>query len=204
MFIVQEKRIIFGDVIKSGIRLGVKNIVPLILTVLLYVLTCWIPYLNIGTTIGLYKIIMNLGRGEKIDPVSIFDKSNFKPFGNFFILIGLESVGYTAALACMIIPAIVLEIAWSFAIFVLIEHDVTATKALSLSYNITLGEKWKLFFIGLFLTIVISLICVLLAMIPKVGIILSIIAAIFGLAISAAVEGVIYKKLSSKIMNLEN
>ena len=51
--------------IKEGILYGLKNIPSLLGMVVLYVLTVWIPYLNVGTTIGLYKAVIKMGRGEE-------------------------------------------------------------------------------------------------------------------------------------------
>ena len=76
--------------IKDGVQYGLKNFFPLLLMVILYFVTFWIPYLNVGTTIGLYKAIIGIGRGETIDPVSIFSKENFRNIGNFFLLEGLS------------------------------------------------------------------------------------------------------------------
>jgi hypothetical protein len=73
------------DTIKDGIQLALKNVLFLILLVILYVLTVWIPYLNVGTTVGLYKAVIAMSRGEVVDPVSIFDKDNFKFFGKYYI-----------------------------------------------------------------------------------------------------------------------
>ena len=97
------------DTIKDGFQLAIKNVLPLILLVILYVITVWIPYLNVGTTIGLYKAVIAMSRGEVVDPVSIFDKENFKFFGNFFLLMGFMSMGITAATAFMFVPGIILH-----------------------------------------------------------------------------------------------
>ena len=200
MEVVQEKRLLFTDVIKAGVTLGAKNILPLILATILYIITIWIPYLNVGTTIGMYKLIIALGRDGKVDPCSIFNKENFKPVGNFFILMGIMAAGYLAAAIFMIIPAFILSIAWSMAIFIMIDKEVTPTKALSLSYSVTLGEKWKIFFIMFVLCLASSGVSALLALIPKVGAVLATIAEIFFAAFILGVDGVIYKKLSQKII----
>ena len=71
---------------RDGVRYGLKNFLPLLLMVILYMVTIWIPYLNVGTTIGFYKAIIGIGRGETIDPTSIFAKENFANIGGFFLL----------------------------------------------------------------------------------------------------------------------
>ena len=54
--------------IKDGVQYGLKNFFPLLLMVILYVVTVWIPYLNVGTTIGFYKAIISI-QGEEMDRI---------------------------------------------------------------------------------------------------------------------------------------
>jgi len=184
--------------IKEGVQYGLKNFFPLLLMVILYVLTAWIPYLNVGTTIGLYKAIIGIGRGEVIDPVSIFDKKNFEKIGNFFLLQGFLTIGTAAAACFMLFPAIVMAIAWGYAIFFLIDKKISPLKALQLSYDSTFGNKWRIFFVGLICGLGIVLIAGLLSAIPKVGVVLCVIFVLLSFAIMLAVEGVMYDYFSKK------
>lgn len=184
--------------IKDGVQFGLKNFLPLLLAVVLYVVTVWIPYLNVGTTIGLYKIIIGIGRGETIDPTSIFAKENFANIGGFFLLQGLVVIGTIAAAAFMIIPAYVISIAWSFAIYFFIDKKVSPLKSLQLSYDSTFGNKWRIFFVGIVCGLAVSIICGILGAIPKVGAVLAVLAAIVCAAIMVAVNGVMYDFFSKK------
>ena len=184
--------------IRDGVQYGLKNFFPLILMVILYIITFWIPYLNVGTTIGLYKAVIGIGRGETIDPVSIFSKDNFKNLGNFFLLIGFISIGTVAAAAFMFIPAIVLAIAWGMAIYFLIDKHASPLKALQLSYDSTYGNKWRIFFLYILCGILVVAVCILLAIIPKVGPFLAVIASFLMAAIMVAIEGVMYDFFSQK------
>lgn len=184
--------------IKDGIQYGLKNFISLLLMVLLYILTCWIPYLNVGTTIGLYKAIIGIGRGDVVDPLSIFDNDNFKNIGNFFLLEGFVAIGTIAAAAFMFLPAIIISIAWGFAIYFLIDKRVSPLKALQLSYDSTFGNKWRIFFLELLCALLIGIVCGLLGIIPKVGPALAVIASILCAAIMVAVQGVMYDYFSKK------
>ena len=135
------------DTIIAGAQYGMKNILNLILMVVLYVLTAWIPYFNIGTTVGLYKAIIKIGRGEMIKPTDIWAKGNWDNLGDLFLLLGLMSMGISAAALFMFIPAMVVGIAWGFAVFFFIDRGISPTKALKLSWKATDGEKWKIFFV---------------------------------------------------------
>ena len=184
--------------IKDGVRYGLKNFFPLLLMVILYVVTVWIPYLNVGTTIGLYKAIIGIGRGKTIDPTSIFEKENFKNLSGFFLLLGLVYIGTVVAFCFMIIPGIVMGIAWGFAIYFFLDKKVSPLKSLQLSYDSTYGNKWRIFAVGLILCILCGIVCALLGAIPKVGGVLAVIAAIVCMAICVAIEGVMYDFFSKK------
>lgn len=184
--------------IKDGVQYGLKNFFPLLLMVILYFITFWIPYLNVGTTIGLYKAVIGIGRGETIDPVSIFNKDNFKNIGNFFLLMGFISIGTMAAAAFMLLPALIIAIAWSFAIYFLIDKHVSPLKSLLLSYDATYGNKWRIFFTGLICAIAIGIVCGILGAIPKVGPVLAAIAVILAIVIVFAIDGVMYDFFSQK------
>lgn len=184
--------------IREGISYGLQNFFPLLLMVILYFVTFWIPYLNVGTTIGLYKAIIGIGRGETIDPLSIFSKENFKNLGNFFLLMGFISIGTFAAAAFLFLPAIVISIAWSFAIYFLIDKHVSPLKALLLSYDTTFGNKWRIFFLNLLCAFVIGAVTGLFTAIPKAGPAIAAIFVILAVAIVVAINGVMYDFFSQK------
>ncbi len=184
--------------IKDGIQYGLKNFVPLILMIILYVVTVWIPYLNVGTTIGLYKAIIAIGRGEKLDPTSIFAKENFENLSGFFLLMGLTYIGTVVAMMFMFIPGIIMGIAWGFAMYFFLDKKVSPLKSLQLSYDTTFGNKWRIFAVYCLLWVAIAVVCGLLACIPKAGGVLAVIASIVCCSIIVAVEGVMYDFFSKK------
>ena len=186
------------DTIKDGLQLAIKNVLSLILLVILYVLTVWIPYLNVGTTVGLYKAVIAMSRGEVVDPVSIFDKENFKFFGNLFLLMGLYSMGIAAATAFMFVPGIILSLAWGFCFYLMIDKGTSPLKSLTASYDITLGEKWRIFAINLLVGLIIGLVCGIFSLIPKVGFVFVILVVIVGMAYSVAVDALMYRHFADK------
>ena len=184
--------------IKDGVQYGLKNFFPLLLMVILYVVTIWIPYLNVGTSIGLYKAVIGIGRGETIDPTAIFAKENFQNLSGFFLLLGLLYIGIVVAMFFMFIPGIVMSVAWGFAIYFFIDKKVSPLKALQLSYDSTFGNKWRIFFVEFLCALLIGIICGILTAIPKVGPVLGVLASIVCAAIMVAVEGVMYDFFSKK------
>ena len=73
-----------GEIVSNAISLGLKNAPSLILMAILWVLTIWIPYLNIGTTIGVWDQLVRMGRGESISPTAIFNSEYRERIGEFF------------------------------------------------------------------------------------------------------------------------
>ena len=187
------------ETIKAGVKCAVQNFVSLLVAVVLYVLTVWIPYLNVGTTVGLVKFIIAMSRGEVVDPLILFNKENFDNFGNLFLFLGLELIGLTAASFFMLVPAIVLGIAWNFALYFLVDRNMRPVEALDFSFKATNGEKWRIFATELILAIAIGLVCGLLGAIPKVGPFLSLVASIFCAVVCIAVESVMFKHFSDKM-----
>ena len=184
--------------LRDGVRYGLKNFFPLLLMVILYVVTVWIPYLNGGTTIGLYKAVIGVGRGETIDPTAIFAKENFKDLSGFFLLLGLLYIGIVTACFFLFIPAIVMSIAWGFAMYFFLDKKVSPLKALRLSYDTTYGNKWRIFFVTFLCSILMSIIACVLAFVPKAGVVLVVVAMFICTAILVAIEGVMYDFFSKK------
>ena len=132
--------------IKDGIAIGTKNIGPILVNVFLWAVTVWIPYLNVGTTIGLMVgIVSKASRGEVIPMTEIFDPKYRKYMGEYFLTSGLIGIGVGVGTVFGIIPGIVISLAWSMAILLVVDKGKNPTEALTLSNNCTYGHKWKMF-----------------------------------------------------------
>ena len=197
-----ENKLNFTQTLLDGVKCGLANALNLLLAGILFLITFWIPYLNVATTIGFYKLVIALSKGEKIDPMSIFDKENFRNLSDFFLLLGLLGAGVGVACAFMFIPGIVLGIAWGYAIYFLIDKNMSPLKALRLSFDVTRGEKWTIFFVEFVLAMGIGLVAGLLGAIPKVGGVLAVIVAILSIPVAMGVEAQLYKHFSAKAEEL--
>ena len=120
----------------EALEIGVKNAPSIIGCVVLWLLTIWVPYINVGTTIAINMLPIELAKGGVISPLGIFDAKYRKYMGDFLITTGL-----------MIIPGIVLSIAWSLAYFFLFEKKKNPMQAISASNEATYGSKWTMFFV---------------------------------------------------------
>jgi len=143
--------------IKEGISIGTKNIGPILVNVLLWLVTIWIPYLNVGTTIGLsVGIVSKASRGEIIPMTEIFDPKYRKYMGEFFLASGLIGIGVGVGLFFGIIPGIVIGLAWSLAVLLVVDKGKNPTEAITLSNNCTYGYKWRMFGIYFLVCLVFS------------------------------------------------
>lgn len=134
-----------NTIFKGGFSLGFKNLLPLVGVLILYVLTCWIPYLNVGTTIALVALPAAMSRGEAISPTEIFDAKYRKNMGNFFLLSVFYFFGIVIGILFGIIPGIVLSYSWFIAFLLLVDKEMNPMQALAESNNRTYGHKLTIF-----------------------------------------------------------
>ena len=197
------KKLDIVQVFTDGIGLALKNFVSLLLATVLYVITAWIPYFNVGTTIAMASIPVELSKGKAINPLFIFDGKYRKNMGEFFILIGLELMAFIPALMLGIIPAIVLSYAWSLALLLFIDKGTTALDALRKSNELTYGNKWRIFGIkfvivlAVYLAIIIIMgLFVRLLDLPKLASLLTFIVVLLINPIEMSCNAIIYKHLA--------
>ena len=151
--LIMKTELSFGGIILHGIKLGIFNIISILVALILWILTIWIPYINVGTTIGLLSIPIGMSKGNIMSPTEIFKGKYRQYMGEFFILTGLKAQGLLPALLFLIIPYFILSLAWSQSTYLLLDKGVNPAEALTLSNKITNGHKAKIFFGKLVLTI---------------------------------------------------
>ncbi|MDR0494639.1 MAG: hypothetical protein LBG95_03295 [Treponema sp.] len=142
---IPAQKLAVGATIKEGIAIGAKNIGPILVNVLLWILTIWIPYLNVGTTIGLTAgIVAKAARGEVIPMTEIFDPKYRKYMGEFLLTVGLIGIGVGVGTVFGVIPGIVISLAWSLAVLLVVDKGKNPTEAITMSNNCTYGYKGKM------------------------------------------------------------
>ena len=142
------KKLDFAETFKDAITIGVKNAPSVIAAVALFLVTIWIPYINIGTFIAITLLPTQLAKGEVINPLGIFDSKYRRYMGEFLITMGLMVIPTYIAFIFMFIPGIVLSLAWSLAYYFLIEKGKNPIEALRASNDATYGSKWTMFAIA--------------------------------------------------------
>lgn len=197
-----------GGIISNSIQIGLKNMVSIIGAVILWVVTIWIPYLNVGTSIALIGMVVAISKGGVISPLEIFNAKYRRNMGEFFLLIGFLEIGIFAGLLFAIIPGIVILIAWSQAIFLLIDKNLNPTEAITMSNKITYGKKWTIFFGYFILEIVLVVAIAILSAIfgaiwGFLGTLVVIVGFIALLCIMLAAAAYIYSVLSKEEINVQ-
>lgn len=184
-------------VLSEGISLGMKNAVSLLVATVLWLVTIWIPYLNVGTTIAMTTIPIELSKGKVISPLFIFDSKYRKYMGEYFTLIGLMAMTIIPALFFMIVPAFVICIGWSLAIYILLDKGVAPGEAMVQSNKATYGYKWTIFGVQFILCLSYSILTCILGLIPFLGVLLVLCIVIAYLIISMGCSAVIYRNLTA-------
>ena len=143
-----------SSIIKDGIGIGLKNFLSLVGVAILYSLTVWIPYLNVGTTIALISLPAAMSRGEVISPTEIFAAKYRKNMGNFFLLCVFYFMAVVIGILFGVIPGIVLGYAWFIAFLLLVDKEMEPLQALAESNQRTYGKKMTIFLAFLVLGVV--------------------------------------------------
>lgn len=191
-----EKKLEFGKILSNSLEIGSKNLPSILGCVVLWLLTFWIPYVNVGTTIALITLPAALSKGKVISPLTIFDKSYFKFMGEFFLVSALKNIILGVAMIFLVVPAIVLSIAYSLATLLVIDKGKGASEALKLSLNATYGYKWVIFLWYLVLYIAVGIVAFILGKIWAPLVILLILALA---VISIGTQAYIYGQLTADI-----
>ena len=191
---MNNKKLSIAEVIPEGINMGLKNFPSLLGIGILWVLTFWIPYVNVGTTIALVTLPAEMSRGNVLSPTEIFKKKYLRYMGEFFILMGLMNMAILIGFIFVYIPGIVIGLMFMFAPMLLVDRGLSPTEALKESNKLTYGNKWAIFFSVLIVEIALGLAFYLLSLITPV---LGLIVMIAAMPIIIGLIAAIYGKLTS-------
>ncbi len=143
---MEARKLEVGAIVGNAVKIGIRNVIPLVANTALWLVTVWIPYLNVGTTIGLFVgVIAKMSKGQAISPTEVFNPEYRKYMGAYFLVSGLKLIGVQFASLLMVIPGIVLSIAWSLAPLLVVDKGEEPTAALHRSNEVTYGNKMGIF-----------------------------------------------------------
>lgn len=155
---METKKLDFGKTLQESISIGLKNAPSIIAAVALWIVTIWIPYINIGTTIAIALLPTELAKGNIINPLGIFDSKYRRYMGEYLLTVILMVLGIYAAMIFLIVPGIVLAISWSLSVYFLIEKGKNPMQALKASNDATYGSKWAIFGVSLVFGIAVGIV----------------------------------------------
>ena len=69
MELLEPKKLNFAETLNDALTIGVKNAPSIMAAVALWLVTIWIPYLNVGTTIAITLLPAELAKGSVINPL---------------------------------------------------------------------------------------------------------------------------------------
>lgn len=147
------KKLDFMETYKDALVIGIKNAPSIVGAIALFLVTIWIPYINIGTYIAITLLPTQLAKGEVINPLDIFDSKYRRYMGEFLITAGLMIFPILIAFAFLYVPGIVLALSWSLSYYFLIEKGKNPMQAIKASNDATYGSKWTMFFVILLFAI---------------------------------------------------
>jgi hypothetical protein len=188
-----------GKIFNEGIGIALKNVASIFGAVILWAITIWIPYINVGTTIAISTLPMELAKGNVMSPTAIFDPKYRTFMGEYFVTIGLMMPALMIASAFMIIPGIIIGLAWSLTLFLVLDKGINPAEAISQSNKLTKGYKWTIL-LGKMALMAVPYVVILIGMglSSKIGIVGGIIAFIGMIVLmpaSLAADAVVYKAL---------
>ena len=134
-------KIKIDGIVKEGTQIGIKNLLPVCVNYLLFILTCWIPYLNIGTFIGIITLPAKMSKDETLSFTEIFNPVYRKYMGEGFLAMGLMFSGLTLGFMLLVIPGIVIAIAWSLTLLLVFDKKMDPISAIKKSNDLTYGNK---------------------------------------------------------------
>ncbi len=195
-----EKKLTVAAILKEGIGIGMKNLVPILVNAVLWILTIWIPYLNIGTTIGMMiGIVSKASKGEAISMTEIFNPRYRKYMGEFFLTYGLVMMGVSAGMLFFLIPGFVIALAWSLALLLAVDKGLNPVEAISKSNNATYGSKATIWAANLVLGVVVMILSAIFTRIPGIGPLLVLALVVCAVFVGVGMQAYVYKTLTSDV-----
>ncbi len=142
---MEPKRVDIAAAAADTFAIATRHAPSIIAAVILFLLTLWVPYVNLGTLIALTLLPVRLARDERIEALSIFRSEYRRRMGDFLLTAALKLAALTLGTALLVIPGIVLALAWKPAYWCLAEHDKSPLEAIRAAEAATRGSKWRLF-----------------------------------------------------------
>ena len=127
---MEPKRVDIAAAAADTFAIATRHAPSIIAAVILFLLTLWVPYVNLGTLIALTLLPVRLARDERIEALSIFRSEYRRRMGDFLLTAALKQAALALGTALLVIPGVVLALAWKPAYWCLAEHDKSPLEAI--------------------------------------------------------------------------
>lgn len=145
----------FSQTLSESFSIGFGNFGTCGLAILLWVLTCWIPYLNLGTFYGITAMLNAWAKGEPFKATDIFD-SKYRRMLPELLLTSTFKASLILFGILLIIPAFVFILSTSLSTLIVIDRGYSPVEAVKESNRITYGSKWTMFGVQIILNMILS------------------------------------------------
>ena len=201
----------FSTTLSDGFAMGARNSLSYLAAMVLYILTIWIPYINIGTTIAIMTLPLLYAKGDKsFNPFVIFDSSYRRKMGDFLLLSVFVSFVTMFSMFFMFIPSIVLMLTYSLSLLFLMDREQDPIAAMQSSQKATYGSKWMMFGVNFVFALCYGLISGLFIFLTglsaSAGVALAVIVGLLSFAVSiimmsvaVGIQASVWKQLNTKI-----
>lgn len=137
-----DPKLNFSDIVGFAITNGLKNSISIIIALFLFLITCWIPYLNVGAFIAIANMPIILSKGKLISPTFIFDSKYRRQMGDYFIYIGISGMAILFAYPFTFgVASIILSFSWTLAPMLILDKGMNPIEALNLSNKYMRGHR---------------------------------------------------------------
>ncbi len=117
--------------------------------------------------------------------------------GEYFLTAGLLFIGVFIGVLFLIIPGLIISIAWSFALILVIDKETTPTEALTMSNKITYGYKGRIILIHIIISVIFSVVSTVLNKFDNnFAVFLIIVLVVFEVIVSIGIQASMYKQLA--------
>tara|TARA_Y100001970_G_C14090116_1_gene779551 strand:+ start:165 stop:1160 length:996 start_codon:yes stop_codon:yes gene_type:complete len=138
-----------SNIFRKSFEINKKHQLKVLATYLLWLLTIWIPYINIGTTIGLKTMVVKITNNEDFSPLDIFKVEHRAYFGEFLLLSFMFYAITLFGTIFFIFTGIIIQHALSQIFYLGIDKKYNFADCFKISYKITFGEKVSIFLVRL-------------------------------------------------------
>ena len=148
----------FSQTLSETFSIAMNNMLSFVGASLLFLLTCWIPYLNIGTYFGLCSMVVAWSKGEHFSPFSIFDRKYRRRMVDYLLVCFFQMTVVIMGICLCIFPGFVILLATMLGLYICLDKNISPLEALRASCRMTYGSKWRIYGVSIIIGLIIDVV----------------------------------------------